>query len=105
MLQKPWGHVAHTAIPLFSPSCLGLRPQLLSNRNWYSFDGIIGFFGSSPGAGLGGWRVSPVCRVSHGCSIERVPGILMFQFLGMKNVDELKSVCTGKASCKSLGIR
>jgi hypothetical protein len=37
--------------------------------------------------------------------IERVPGILMSQFLGMKNVDELKSVCTCKAPWKFLGIK
>lgn len=44
-------------------------------------------------------------RLSHGSDIEGVPGILMSQFLGMKNVEELKSVCTCKASLKFLGIK
>lgn len=41
----------------------------------------------------------------HGSDIERITGILMSQFLGMKNVDELKSVCTCKASWKFSGIK
>lgn len=44
-------------------------------------------------------------HLSHGSDIERVPGILMSQFLGMTNVEELKSVCTCKASLKFLGIK
>lgn len=40
----------------------------------------------------------------HGLYIKRVFGILMSQLLGMRNVDELNSVCTCKASWKFLGI-
>lgn len=51
-----------TCSPHHHPNCSfrgRLRPELFSKPNWHSFDGIIRFFGSSTGAGLGHWRVSP----------------------------------------------
>lgn len=85
------------------PSHLGPRPQLSSKPNWYSLDGSIWFFGSAAGVILVVGEF--LQHLSHGSDIERVPGILTSQFLGMKNVEELKSVCTCKASLKFLGIK
>lgn len=43
-------------------------------------------------------------HLSHILDIERIPGILMSQFLGMRNVKKLKSVCTCKGSLKFVGL-
>lgn len=102
MLPKAVGNSSPHCHPT-CPSHLGLRAQLFSKPNCYSFDGSIWFFGSSMGVILVVGEF--LQHLSHCSDIERVPGILMSQFLSMKNVEELKSVCTCKASLKFLGIK
>lgn len=84
------------------PSCLGRRPQIRSKPNWYSFERSIWLFGSSTEVILVIWEF--LLHLSRILDIERIPGILMSQFLGMRNVKKLKSVCTCKGSLKFVGL-
>ena len=83
------------------PSHWRLRPQVFFQaKSIYSFERSIwlSFFGSSTEVLVVVWEL--LLHLSHGLDFERVPGILMSQFLGTRNVKKLESVCMCEASLK-----
>lgn len=63
----------------------------------------LAFFGSSTEVLVVVWEL--LLHLSHGLDFERVPGILISQFLGTRNVKKLESVCMCEASLKFVRLK
>lgn len=102
MLQRPRGHAGHTVIPTVLPVWGGGHNSFPSQTDILWMDSSDSLAAPLELALVIGEFLQ---RGPHGLDIERALGILMSQLLGMKNVGELNSVCTCKASWKFLGIK
>lgn len=83
---------------------LGSRGHLFfSEPNPYSFERCIWPFGSTIEVLSVNWEF--LLHLWHGFHMGRVPGILMSQFLGMRNMKKLKSVYICKASGRFVRLK